>query len=148
MSVTISGDGTITGLAAGGLPNGVVQSADLAADAVNRSNASVEILGVLQNAQSGNYTLALSDIGKHIYCTNAGSQTITVPVNASVAFPIGTAITLINNGTTAVTVSVTGVTMWYAGAGTSGNRTLALKGLATLVKVDTDTWFIGGAGLT
>jgi hypothetical protein len=101
-----------------------------------------------QNAQSSNYTLALIDAGKHIYSTNTGTQTITIPTNASVAFPTGAAITLINNGTTAITISTTSITLNQAGTTNTGNRTLATKGLATLIKVGTDTWFISGAGVT
>jgi hypothetical protein len=101
-----------------------------------------------QNVQSSNYTLALIDAGKHIYSTNTGTQTITIPTNASVAFPTGAAITLINNGTTAITISTTSITLNQAGTTDTGNRTLATKGLATLIKVGTDTWFISGAGVT
>ena len=103
----------------------------------------------VQNTQSGNYTLVLTDNGKHIYCTNAGAQTITIPANATVAFPLGTIVTIINNGTTSVSINSTtnSITTYVAGDGTTGNRTLPIKGMATLIKVDTNTWFITGAGL-
>jgi hypothetical protein len=115
---------------------------------VTRAKAANDLLGVSQNAQSSNYTLALTDIGQHIYSTNAGAQTITIPTNASVAFPTGAAITLVNNGTTAITISTTGITLYQAGTANTGNRTLATKGVATILKVATDTWFISGAGIT
>lgn len=104
----------------------------------------------VQNIQSGNYTLVLTDNGKHIYCTNSGAQTITIPANATVAFPLGSIITIINNGTTSVSINSTtnSITTYVAGDGTTGNRTLPIKGMATLIKVDTNTWFITGAGLS
>jgi hypothetical protein len=105
-------------------------------------------LYVPQNAQSSNYTLALTDNGKHVYSTNSGTQTITIPANSSVAFPTGAAITLVNNGTTAITLSAAAVTLYQAGTTNTGNRTLATKGLATLLKVATDTWFVTGSGVS
>ena len=105
-------------------------------------------LAIPQNAQSGNYTLVLIDGGKHIYSTNSGAQSITIPTNASVAFPIGTALTIVNNGTTAITSVTTSLTVYQAGTTNTGNRTLATKGIATCLKVATDTWFISGAGIT
>ena len=41
-----------------------------------------------------------------------------------------------------------GVTLYFAGNSTAGNRTLASYGLATVQKVDTDTWFIVGVGVS
>lgn len=105
-------------------------------------------LAIPQNAQSGNYTLVLIDGGKHIYSTNSGAQSITIPTNASVAFPIGTALTIVNNGTTAITIVTTSLTVFQAGTTNTGNRTVATKGVATCLKVDNDTWFISGAGIT
>jgi hypothetical protein len=105
-------------------------------------------LAIPQNAQSSNYTLVLIDGGKHIYSTNSGAQSITIPTNASVAFPIGTALTIVNNGTTAITIVTTSLTVFQAGTTNTGNRTLATKGIATCLKVATDTWFISGAGIT
>jgi hypothetical protein len=106
-------------------------------------------LGVPQNAAGAGYTLVLADAGKHIYYTG-GATTFTVPTNASVAFPIGTAISIINNGSGAITISTASLTVYKAGTSTawaSGN-TLAIRGLATLIKVAENTWFISGAGLS
>ena len=105
-------------------------------------------LAIPQNAQSSNYTLVLIDGGKHIYSTNSGAQSITIPTNSSVAFPIGTALTIVNNGTTAITIVTTSLTVFQAGTTNTGNRTVATKGVATCLKVATDTWFISGAGVS
>ena len=111
---------------------------------------SIGYRGIPQNAQSGNYTFALSDAGKHIYSTNSGAQTMTVPTNASVALPIGTAVTLVNNGTTAITFTTTSTTVYKAGtsAAWASGGTLGLRGMVTWLKVGTDTWFVSGAGLS
>ena len=101
-----------------------------------------------QNIQSSNYTLVLIDGGKHIYSTNSGAQSITIPTNASVAFPIGTAFTIVNNGTTSITIVTTSLTVYQAGTTNTGNRTVATKGVATCLKVDTNTWFVSGAGVS
>jgi hypothetical protein len=116
----------------------------------NGTALSFQYSRVAQNAQNGNITLALTDSSKHIYSKNAGAQTITVPTNASVAFPIGTAITIVNNGTTAITFTTTSLTVYKAGTSTAwaSGSTLAVRGLVTLLKVETDTWFISGAGLS
>jgi hypothetical protein len=105
---------------------------------------------VPQNAQNGNYTLVLGDASKHIYSANSGAQTLTVPTNASVAFPVGTTITNINNGTTNITYTTTSLTVYKAGtsAAWASGGTLAPRGLATWIKVATDTWFVSGSGLS
>jgi hypothetical protein len=104
-------------------------------------------LGLPQDAQSSGYTLVLADAGKHIYYTGSAA-TLTVPTNASVAFPTGSAITIINNGSGSLTIGTTSLTVYWAGTASTGNRTLATKGIATLIKVASDTWFISGVGLT
>lgn len=105
---------------------------------------------VPQNAQSSAYTFAAGDAGKHVYSTNSGAQTVTVPTNASVALPVGTAVTIVNNGTTAITFTTTGTTVYKAGtsAAWASGGTLAVRGMATWLKVATDTWFVSGSGLS
>lgn len=105
-------------------------------------------LDLPQNQQSGSYQLALSDRGKHLYLNNAGAQTITVPASNVVAWPVGTAITLFNAGTTAVSISTTGLTVYQAGTTNTGNRTLATKGLATLLNIGNNIWVISGVGIS
>ena len=48
----------------------------------------------------------------------------------------------------AITISITSDTMTLAGAGTTGNRTLAANGIATAIKMTATTWQINGTGLT
>jgi hypothetical protein len=104
-----------------------------------------------QNSQSTAYTLVLADSGKHILHPSADTtaRTFTIPANSSVAFPVGTAITIINqNGAGVVTIAITSDTMRLAGAGTTGSRTLAANGIATAIKITSTEWIISGTGLT
>lgn len=93
------------------------------------------------------YTLALTDAGDHVYFTGGSTATLTVPTNATVAFPIGTTILALNNNSGNLTISGAGVTFQLAN-GTTGNRTVATKGMASLIKVATDTWWVTGPGVT
>jgi hypothetical protein len=87
--------------------------------------------------------LTITDGGKHYY----GTGTITVPANGTVPLAIGTAVLIIATNT--VTVSAAGgVTLRWGGTSGTGNRTLAQFGVATLVKVASDTWYISGTGLS
>jgi hypothetical protein len=129
-----TGTGTITAVAA---------TATIASTA-----ASVGYLGLPQSATATTATLAIGDSGKHIYVTTA-SQTITIPANASVAYPIGTTITFIAGpSATTVSIAIATDTMYLGGTGTTGTRTLAAYGMATAVKVAATTWYINGSGLT
>lgn len=128
---------TLTGMAAG---SSVKDSAG--------TSYAIGYREVPQNAQNGAYTLGLADVGKHIFSANAGVQTITLPTNAAAAFAIGAAITIVNAGTSPIILSATGVTLYQAGSSNTGNRTIAVRSVATLLKVGTDVWFISGAGIS
>jgi len=108
-------------------------------------------LEVPQNSQSADYTLVLADSGKHIYhpVGDAVARTFTIPANGSVAYPIGTALTLVNMSTAAVTIAITSDTLYLSPTGsTAGTRSLAQFGSATAIKLTTTTWLISGSGLT
>jgi hypothetical protein len=121
------------------------------------STASLSVTGNTATVTSGNYTIGYRDLpqvtsfstltgsdgGKHYY----GTGTITIPTNASVAFAIGTAILVIASGATTISPAG-GVTLFLAGSGTTGARTLAQYGQASLIKVASDTWYISGTGIT
>lgn len=106
---------------------------------------------VPQNSQSAAYTTVAADSGKHILHPSADTtaRTFTIDSNANVAYPVGTAITFINeNSAGTVTIAITSDTMRLAGAGTTGSRTLAANGIATAVKVTSTSWIISGTNLT
>ena len=109
--------------------------------------ASVGYMGIPQSATATTATLAIGDAGKHIYVTT-NTQTITIPANSVVPYPIGTAITFVA-GPSATTMSIANNdTMYLTGTGTTGTRTLAAYGSATAMKVSATVWFIAGTGLT
>jgi hypothetical protein len=91
---------------------------------------------------SGN--LALGDSGKHVYVSSG----VTIPPNSSVPFEIGAVITVVSNATSLTITQGSGVTLKWANSASTGNRTLASNGIATCLKVATDTWYIFGIGLT
>jgi hypothetical protein len=92
--------------------------------------------------QSTNTTVVSSDAGKHINAT-AG-----VTINGSTGFSVGDAVTIYNNSGENITIIATDITLYNAGTSQTGNRTLAQRGLATVLCVATDTYVIGGSGLS
>ena len=114
------------------------------------ASASVGYLNIPVNSQSAAYTTVLADSGKAIFhpSTDANARTFTIDSNANVAYAVGTAITFINMTSQVVTIAITSDTMYLAGTGTTGSRSLAQYGLATAVKMTTTTWIISGSGLT
>lgn len=105
--------------------------------------------GIPQSSKSAAYTLVLGDAQTHIYhpTSDNNARTWTIPANSSVAFPIGTAITFINDMNT-ITIAITTDTLVLAGTGSTGSRTLAVNGVATAIKVTSTRWYISGTGLT
>lgn len=115
-----------------------------AGDVLTAANLNAAVHTVPINAQTGtSYTLVLTDgQAKVVTMTNAAANTLTVPANASVAFPVGTYITVIQGGAGQTTISAAGgVTLSsYAGA-------LKISGQyagAALIKAATDTWYVIG----
>ena len=107
-------------------------------------------LNIPINSQSAAYQLVMADIGTAILhpSTDANARTFTIPANGTVAFPNGTPITFINMTSQVVSIAITTDTMYLAGVGTTGTRSLAQWGVATAVKIDTTSWIISGTGLT
>jgi hypothetical protein len=101
------------------------------------------------NSKSAAYTCVLADANETILHAAAdnNARTFTIPANSSVAYPLGTTLTFINEINT-VTISITTDTLTLAGAGTTGSRTLAANGVATAIKVTSTKWYISGTGLT
>ena len=63
---------------------------------------------VITNAQVASYTLVLADKDKLVEVSNASANTLTVPLNSSVAFPVGTQITILQTGAGQTTITATG----------------------------------------
>lgn len=117
-----------------------LQSTGLVTDAVGFRT-------IPQNSQSVDYVCVAADSGKHIYETGA-SKTITIPANASVAYPIGTTITFIATDAGGCSIAITSDTLRWSEGGTTGTRTLAQYGVATAIKVTSTSWLISGTGLS
>lgn len=98
---------------------------------------------VEENQQTGtSYTLALGDQYEIVTLANASAITLTIPTNASVAFPIGTQIVICQDGAGQVTVSPAGgVTMRSR---SSANKLSGQYSFATLWKEGTNTWYLFG----
>ena len=93
------------------------------------------------NARTSSYTLALSDQSKVVEYGSTSGGTITIPDNATVAFPIGTYIVILQTSSGQATISPSaGVTLNY----TPGNKTRTQWSMATLIKRGTDLWVAAG----
>jgi hypothetical protein len=106
---------------------------------------------VPQNFTNTSYTFQLTDAGKHVYTQNSGalSQVLTIANTATVAFEIGAEIKLVVQSAGSINVAPgTGVSLYLAGNSTSASRTVNTYGIATLLKVRADTWFINGTNVS
>jgi hypothetical protein len=73
---------------------------------------------------------------------------VTVPLNATVGFDIGTVITVVSNNTALSIIPASGVTLQLANSSSAGTRSLASNGIATMLKVAVNTWYVSGTGVT
>lgn len=94
------------------------------------------------------YTLVLGDQGDILLASNgATAGTINIPTNASVAFPTGTQITIIQTGAGQLTIQATTpatTTVNSTGSTSTAPKLRAQNSSATLVKTNTDTWYVVG----
>ena len=94
------------------------------------------------NRRTASYTLALTDQNDIIEMNVGSANNLTVPLNSSVAFPIGTEIAVLQYGSGQTTIVATGgVTL------RSKSNALKISGQfagCTLVKVGTDEWYVVG----
>ena len=96
------------------------------------------------NTETGTtYTLVRDDAGITKRINNGSGTTITVPTNATVAFPIGTYINFVQEGAGQITFSAAGgVTLNHTDSHTKSKSRYAI---VTLYKLDTDVWILGGS---
>lgn len=136
------GDGTRDlGSATNRFANLHVDSIDLNGTTIDGTTSSST---VTLNAQTGtSYTLVLADAGKKVTMANASSNVLTIPTNASVAFPVGTILGVSQTGAGVTSITGdTGVTVNGVSAST-GAIAAAYSGV-TLTKLATDTWLAEG----
>jgi len=115
----------------------------------NTAGFTIGYLNVPQVSFAGNATIAATDAGKHYYSVLSTANVLTIANNTSVTWQVGTAISLVNRGTGNITVAQgTGVSLYLAGNSSTGNRTVATYGMATLLNVAANIWMINGTGVT
>ena len=116
----------------------VVDDADAATARTTLGAAPQE---VTINAQTGTtYTTVLGDNGKLVTLSNAAAITLTIPTNASVAYPVGTTIAFQQIGAGLATMSGAGVTFNNRNGLVSGGQ----YAMWSITKTATDTWAVAG----
>jgi hypothetical protein len=93
------------------------------------------------------YTAVLADQYQVLEVMNkATAVAFKIPTNASVAFPVGTAITILNKGAGAVTISAvtSGTTTVLSAGAVAASPTLAQYKTAVCIKTATDVWYVVG----
>jgi hypothetical protein len=157
----INNDGDITGVTAGtgisgGGTSGTVTvsidtsvTADLTtAQTLTNKTLTDPKINLAFNADSGSsYTAVLTDNGKVVTMSNGSGNTFSIPTNASVAFPIGTQINVLQIGagqTTIQAVTSGTTTIQSTGAAPAAPKLRARYSAATCLKAGTDLWYVFG----
>jgi hypothetical protein len=160
-SLAYIGAGTVTSITAGtGLSGGTITtSGTIAIDTATTVDVSTAQtltnktltdpkINLAFNADSGSgYTAVLTDNGKVVTMSNGSGNTFSIPTNASVAFPIGTQINVlqIGAGQTTIQAVTSGTTSILSTAGTAAEPKIRARyGMATCIKAATDTWYVVG----
>jgi len=99
-------------------------------------------------AQTADYTPVLNDQYQALIQMNkATAINFTIPTNASVAYPVGTALTVLNIGAGALTIKAvtSGTTTVLSAGSVAAQPTVAQYKSAVCIKTATDTWYVVGA---
>ena len=105
------------------------------------NDAAGNVREIVNNTKTGAYTLTANDVGELI---NTNSN-VTVP---SGVFSAGQGVTIYNNSSSNITIARSGVTAYTVGTATNTDKTLAQKGLATVMCVSANTFVVLGGGLS
>jgi len=138
------GDGSsLTGISSYSAPT--LGSTSIASGATVTTIAGLTLTGpvinLITSAQTASYTLVLGDSSDLVEMNVGTANNLTVPLNSSVAFPVGTQINILQTGAGQTTVVATGgVTI----NGTPGLKLRTQWSSATLIKRATDTWVLVG----
>ena len=138
-AIAIAANGVVTFSQVPVLPADTIETADIQDNAVTPA----KIAGAV-NAQTGTtYTLVLTDAFKTVTSSNGSAQTVTIPLNSSVAFATGDRIDIVmlGSGTTSVT-GTSGVTVNGVNGGTGAIS--AQYAAVSCLKIATDTWILMG----
>jgi hypothetical protein len=157
----LNNDGDITGVTAGtgitgGGTSGTVTvaidtsvTADLTtAQTLTNKTLTDPKINLAFDAQTGTtYTTVLNDNGQVVTMNNASANTLSIPTNASVAYPVGTQINVlqIGAGQTTIQAVTSGTTsILSTGATAAAPKLRARYSMATCIKAATDTWYVIG----
>jgi hypothetical protein len=137
-AVTETGDVVISDTGVTSISTGVIVNADVSTTAAIDLG---KLADISTNAQTASYTLVLADKNKLVEMSVGSGNTLTIPPNSSVAFPVGSQIRVLQTNTGQCTIT--------PGAGVTINGTPGLKlrtqwASATLIKRATDTWVAVG----
>ena len=146
-NLQVTGGGTFTGTLTIGA-GGFINSAGNIISGGNIRDSKGDVRAAPINSQAGSYTVLATDAGKTIV---ASFSTAAITFNASVLVA-GDMVSVVNTSAGSITlVQGTSVTLRLAGTSTTGTRTLASNGLATVICTvggATPTFYCSGAGLT
>lgn len=141
----VTGSGSII-LSASPTFTGTTTAATISATTISATGSISDGIGNVRavplNSQTGSYVLIASDSGKCISITTGG---VTIPAGV---FSAGQTITIFNDSASNQTITASGVTLYLSGTATTGNRTLAQRGLCTAYCVASNVFVITGAGLS
>jgi len=105
------------------------------------SDSKGNVRSIIQNSTTGTYSLVASDAGKHVLADN----TVTIPNST---FAAGDAVTIINNSASDITLTASVGTLYNTADASTGGRTLAARGMATVLFSSATVAYISGAGLS
>jgi hypothetical protein len=157
--VATGATGTVTSVVAGtGLSGGTITSTGtIAIDSTVATLTGTQTLtnktftdpkiNLAFDAETASYTAVLANNGQIVTMDNASANTFSIPTNASVAFPIGTQINVlqIGAGQTTIQAVTSGTTTIQSTGTTAAQPKLRVRySAATCVKAGTDLWYVFG----
>lgn len=116
-------------------------------DVLTAANYNSLVAFTVGTANTTDYTAVLADAYQVLEVMNkATAIAFKIPTNASVAFPIGTALTVLNIGAGVCTISAvtSGTTTILSAGAVAAAPTLAQYKSAVCIKTATDTWYVVG----
>ena len=154
------GTGTVSSITAGtGLSGGTITSTGtIAIDTATTVDVSTAQtltnktltdpkINLAFDAETASYTAVLANNGQVVTMNNASANTFSIPTNASVQFPIGTQINVlqIGAGQTTIQAVTSGTTSVLSTGATAATPKLrAQYSAATCLKAGTDLWYVFG----